>query len=101
MGSATELATLRRRLGTGDAQGDELFIDLLCEAENYVLAYTGRTEIPDKLRGTVIELAAVSYNRLGLQGESAHSEGGVSVTVDGLPEGVRALLNRWRVAKLV
>ncbi|MEG0742678.1 MAG: phage head-tail connector protein [Clostridia bacterium] len=97
----TELVTLRRRLGTGDELGDELFIDLLCDAENYVLAYTGRNEVPEKLRGVVIELAAMSYNRLGLQGESTHSEGGVSVAVDGLPENVRALLNRWRTVKVV
>ena len=94
-------ALLRRRLGTGDDAGDELFIDLLCDAENYVLGYTGRTEVPEALSGAVVELAAISYNRLGMQGESAHSEGGVSMSMDSLPAQLRALLNRYRLARVV
>lgn len=94
-------AALRRRLGTDDDAGDELFIDLLCDAESYVLGYTGRTEVPEVLSGVVVELAAISYNRLGVEGESAHSEGGVSISVDSLPSRLVALLNRYRVARVV
>lgn len=95
------LETLKRRLGTGDEVGDALFIDLLCDAESYVLGYTGRDSVPERLNGAVIELAAMGYNRLGMQGECAHSEGGVAVSADSLPEALKALLNRYRIAKAV
>ena len=95
------LETLKRRLGTDDDAGDALFVDLLCDAENYVLGYTGRISIPECLNGVVTELAAISYNRLGMQGESAHSEGGIAVSADSLPEATRMLLNRYRIARVV
>lgn len=98
---AISTATLRRRLGTDDDAGDELFIDLLCDAERYVLAYTGRDAVPEALAGVVTELAAIAFNRLGTQGESAHKEGGVSVSMEGLPEQVKALLDRYRLARVV
>lgn len=95
------LEKLKRRLGLEDDSKDALLSDLLTDAQQYVIAYTGRATVPDALRGTVLELAAMQYNRLGLEGESSHSEGGVSITVEGLPQSVRQLLNRCRLAKVV
>lgn len=95
------LETLKRRLGTDDDAGDALFIDLLCDAENYVMGYTGRETVPECLNGTVIELAAAAYNRLGMQGESAHTEGDITISVDSLPQATRALLNRYRIARVI
>ncbi|MDD3336783.1 MAG: phage head-tail connector protein [Eubacteriales bacterium] len=97
----TNLTTLKRRLGTDDEAGDELFVDLLCDAENYVLGYTGRSTVPERLNGVVLELAAIGYNRLGMQGESAHSEGGVAVSADSLPDALRKVLDRYRIARVV
>lgn len=95
------LTILRRRLNLRDEKQDALLQDLLCDAEMYVMAYTGRGRLPDCLRGTVVELAAMQYARLGIQGESAHSEGSVSITVDSLPDSIRQLLNRHRLARVV
>ena len=44
-------------------------------------------------------LAAMLYNRMGMEGESAHSEGGVSRTAAALPDDLRAWLNCWRLAR--
>ncbi len=95
------LDKLKRRLGLGDNSKDALLGDLLTDAEQYVIAYTGRASVPAVLNGVVVELAAMQYNRLGLEGESSHSEGGVSITVEALPQSVRQLLNRCRLAKVV
>lgn len=95
------LETLKRRLGTDEETGDELFIDLLCDAEAYIQGYTGRETLPPCLEAAVIELAAISYNRLGMQGESSHSEGGVAVSAEGLPHALKALLDRYRLARVV
>lgn len=95
-----QLEKLRRRLNV-TAEEDELLSELLEDAESYVLAYTGRDEVPERLKGSVTELACVMYNRRGMQGETSHGEGGISITVEGLPEEIRLALNRFRVAKVV
>jgi hypothetical protein len=95
------LAVLKRRLGLTDGQKDELLCDLLTDAELYVIAYTGRAEIPAPLEGTLVELAAIQYNRLGLEGESGHTEGGLTLSIDSLPESIRQVLNRHRLARVV
>ena len=93
------LEKLKRRIP--DAGNDALLGDLLDAAEAAILAYTGRTALPDALRGAQLELAAVLYNRMGMEGESAHSEGGVSRAVESLPEALRRQLNPYRLARAV
>lgn len=95
-----KLAVLKRRLSL-TAEQDALLGDLLSDAEMYVVAYTGRAAVPAALEGTVVELAAIQYARLGLEGESSHQEGGVSITVDSLPDSIRQVLNRHRLARVV
>ncbi len=95
------LAVLKRRLGLTDGQKDELLGDLLTDAELYVIAYTGRGQVPAQLDGTLVELAAIQYNRLGMQGESGHAEGSLTLSIDSLPESIRQVLNRHRVARVV
>lgn len=100
MTAMTELEKLRRRLGKTDLE-DALLTDLLEDAEGYILAYTGLTELPQGLAGTKLELACVLHNRMGMQGETGHAEGGISVTAEGLPENIRLVLNRYRRARVV
>lgn len=95
----TMLTRLKRRIP--DADNDHLLSDLLADAESMIRAYTGRSEIPDVLEGAQIEIAAILYNRMGMEGESAHSEGGVSHAADSLPEYIRRQLNPWRLARAV
>ena len=96
----TELEKLRRRLGKTDLE-DALLTDLMEDAEGYILAYTGLTELPESLAGTRLELACVLFNRMGMQGETSHTEGGISVSGEGLPENIRLVLNRYRRARVV
>lgn len=95
-----KLAVLKRRLSL-TAEQDELLSDLLEDAQMYVSAYTGRAAVPTALEGTVVELAAIQYARLGMQGESSHQEGSVSISVDSLPDSIRQVLNRHRLARVV
>ena len=44
-------------------------------------------------------LAVVAYNRLGAEGETARTEGGVSRTLTDLPVGLTRALDAWRLAK--
>lgn len=92
------LDRLKRRLNLAATDKDALLNDLLEDARQFVLSYTGRQALPDALCGVVVEIAAGSYNLLGLEGVASHSEGGVSDTLDMLPPRLRAVLNSWRVA---
>lgn len=95
------LQRLKRRLVLEGESRDDLLSDLLLEAASYAEAYTGRDFLPKGLLdGVVVELAAGAYNRLGIEGESSHAEGGVSAAIQGLPEHLRLVLDLYRVAKV-
>ncbi len=91
------LEKLKRRIP--DAKDDALLGDLLAQAGAFVRSYTRRDVVPDELMDAQIEIAAMLYNRMGMEGESAHSEGGVSRTAAALPDDLRAWLNCWRLAR--
>lgn len=93
------LEKLKRRIP--DAGDDALLNDLLDAAAAQILAYTGRTALPEALEGAQLELAAMLYNRMGMEGERAHSEGGVSRSAESLPERLRRQLNPYRLARAV
>lgn len=93
------LAKLKRRLP--DAADDALLNELLEQAGAFIRAYTRRNEIPEGLEDAQIHIAAILFNRMGMEGEISHNEGGVSRTAEMLPEDVKKWLNPWRVAKTV
>lgn len=93
------LAKLKRRLP--DAADDALLSDLLAEAGAFICAYTRRDEVPEGLEDAQVRIAAILFNRMGMEGESSHSEGGVSRTAEALPGDLKSWLNGWRLAKTV
>lgn len=93
------LAQLKRRLP--DAKDEALLNDLLAEAGAFICAYTRRPAVPAQLEAAQVRVAAILFNRLGMEGESAHGEGGVTRTAALLPEDLRHWLNGWRLARTV
>ena len=73
---------------------------LLFDADGMLLAYTGRSALPKALETARVQLAAVLYNLQGTEGETAHSEGGVSRTMEGLPEDIRRQVAPYRLARI-
>ena len=100
MTDADKLARLKRRLGIADNTRDALLADLLEDATADAMAYTGLAALPDGLDNTLCLMAAIAYGRLGIEGESSHSEGGVSTSIDGFPVDIKARLDRFRAAKV-
>lgn len=94
----TALERVRARLPTTAIEKVEA---ALLDAEETILNYTGRSELPERLIGVQAKLAIISINQEGAEGENSHSEGGVSRTMDALPEDVLKQLRPWRVAKVV
>ena len=92
------LERLKRRLELVGNDRDELLGDLLEEAEQYILGYTGRRVLPMALEGAVIETAAASFRLLGL---GSHTEGGVNDVIDRLPARMRAQLDMFRLGRVL
>ena len=78
---------------------ETLINSLLDEAKAQILSLTGREDFPPQLDYTQIKLAVIAYNRLGIEGQSAYSEGGVSLSVDSIPEAIRAEIAPYRLAR--
>ena len=95
------LEKLRRRLPDAAGVEDALLLDLLEDAAGFICAYTMRRDVPAALQGVQAELAAVFFNRMGMEGEKAHNEGGVSRTAEAVPGEIAAQLKPWRLARTV
>ena len=81
---------------------DTILQDLLEGATRTVLNYTRRKTLPEELKSMVVKLAKNAYARIGAEGESVHSEGGVSRTyTDELSADIKAELNRFIKARVV
>ena len=108
--SETADTTLRDRakarigIGTDDTARDALLDELILDAQGYLAnnCRAARTDAETaEIANLTIALAVIAYTRLGMEGQSSHSEGGVSVSVvDGLPKDVRERINRLRTAKV-
>lgn len=94
-----KLARLKRRLP--DCKDDALMEDLLEEASAFICAYTRREVLPDELEDAQIRVAAILFNRMGMEGESTRIEGSVTHTAEALPEDLKCWLNGWRLATTV
>ncbi len=89
------LAALRRRLG--DEPSDQLLNDLLLDAQTYILCFTAREDVPEALWPVQVQLAAITYRRLGAEGEQSHEEGGVRMQFDTDMRAVKEQLKRYRL----
>ena len=93
------LAKLKRRLP--DATDDALLNDLLAEAGAFICAYTRRAAVPEGLEDAQVRVAAILFNRMGMEGERVHGEGGVNRVAELLPENIACQLRPWRRARTV
>lgn len=93
------LPRLRARIR--DEVDDELLMELLADAEALCLGYMGRDTLPEACESAVLRTAAALYNRMGMEGESSHSEGGVTIQAEAIPGDVAKMLAPYRLARTV
>lgn len=79
---------------------DDLLYLLLEQAEAFVMNYTGRKVFPSELEQIVCDIAVINYNRMGTEGESSRSEGGISISIDEAPKHIYSVLNKYRLARV-
>lgn len=95
---AEMVLSLSTRLQISDS---ELATDLIKEAIAQVLDYTGQKKLVGNMDIYVKKLAVINYNRLGVEGETQRTEGGVTNYLEtGIPKDIRLGLNRYRIAKV-
>lgn len=72
---------------------------LLDQAEQTLLNETRRTKMIPALFSSQIDLAIVMFNRLGTEGESSRSEGGISTSFVEMPVTVQRAIENNRLAR--
>lgn len=78
-----------------------LLTELVKESIAQVLDYTGQKKLVGSMDIYVKKLAVINYNRLGIEGETQRSEGGITNYLEtGIPKDIRQGLNRYRIAKV-
>lgn len=89
----------RLKVVVPDAPAAEVLEQLVDDAASFAEAYTNRTAIPDGMLKSVGDLAVVAYNRTGVEGESARSEGGESYNFEASPEYIFKALKVYRLVR--
>ncbi len=95
---AEMVSSLSTRLQVSD---NDLVTDLIKEAIAQVLDYTSQKKLVGNMDIYVKKLAVINYNRLGIEGETQRTEGGVTNYIEtGIPKDIRLGLNHYRIAKV-
>ena len=95
------LDRLKRKINITVNAQDLKLNDMLVDAEDAILAHTKRVTLPTVLDSFVERIALIWYNREGIEGETSHSEGGISRSIEALPSDILNTINEYRVAKTV
>lgn len=80
----------------GEPAPAPLLKSLLETAEDTILDYIGRDELPPRLQSVVIQYAVILFNQMGAEGEASRSQGGVSQTfLNDLPPAMLRRLKQY------
>ncbi len=86
-----QLKRLKIKLGISleDVTQDDLLNLYLEDSKDTILELTHLKELPTSLNSSQIDLAIVYYNKQGIEGQTSHSEGGVSRSFEeDIPNGI-------------
>jgi len=95
------LEKLMRRLPDAGEDKRQLLEDILEDAGRAICAFTCRDSVPEALTGVQVQMAAVMFNRMGMEGEESHDEGGIVRRVEAMPEDIACQLRPWRLVRTV
>lgn len=101
MATLSRLEKIQALLGSSSLEQEALLSVLLEDAEADVLTWTNRQEIPPGLESTIRQLVIMRFNKVGIEGQSSHSEGGVSRSFVDLPADLQRTISHYRLLKVV
>jgi hypothetical protein len=95
--SITQISKLKTRLPEiVNNYQDKLLTQILEDAEAEILDHTNRTVLLPKMEPLQRELAIIYYNRIGSEGVTSQSQGGVSVSYStDIPEDIRKRIQQY------
>ncbi|MDD3840764.1 MAG: phage head-tail connector protein [Clostridia bacterium] len=94
-----QLEKLKIKLGIPleDISQDDLLNLYLEDAKDTILEMTHLSELSVSLLGVQVELAIIYYNKQGIEGQTSHSEGGISRSFEeGIPESIMKKIRACR-----
>lgn len=99
----TQLEKLKTTLGISltDTSQDDILNLLLEDVLSDLLTWTNRDTLPIALEPTQRQIVVIRYNMQGVEGQTSHSEGGVSRSFEDLPESIRQTIGQYRLVKVV
>nr|DAS29473.1 MAG TPA: Head Tail Connector Protein [Caudoviricetes sp.] len=86
--------------GVTGCQDETLLASLLEMAEEEILALTNRTVLIDRLKPAKRKWALIAYNRMGTEGETSRSEGGISASFVEIPAEIKSVVEQCRIARV-
>lgn len=95
----TQVEKLKISLGIKDETQNDVLNLLLEDVEADLLGWTNRVTLPSTLESTQRQIAVIRYNMQGVEGQTSHSEGGVSRSFDDLPQSIQNTINQYRLLK--
>ena len=96
-----KLARAKQILDISLSTYDSLLTGYITDAGYLILSVTGQSTVPTMLEGLQVDIAVSMYSKRGAEGESSHSEGGVSMTYEMLSESAKLLLRSQTLARVV
>ncbi len=81
-----------------ESKDDELNL-ILEDVKDDVLIWTNRKELPEVLNSVVRQIGVIRYNMQGVEGQTSHSEGGISLSFDDLPQSIQNTIIQYRLLK--
>ncbi|SYX85899.1 phage head-tail connector protein [Paenibacillus alvei] len=97
----SQLEKLKIQLGIQGESQDKSLTLLLEDVASDLLVWTNRSTLPAVLETTQRQIAVIRYNMQGVEGQTSHSEGGVSRSFDELPPSIKDSINQRRLLKVV
>lgn len=94
-----QLDKMKIPLGIKDMLQDDALSLLLEDAEADLLAWTNRETLPSILESTQRQIAVIRYNMQGVEGQTSHSEGGISRSFEDLPPSIQRTITQYRLLK--
>lgn len=101
MTDSEKLVRAKQKLGLVTTADDALIAAYIQDAGYFLLSVTGQATVPAALEGAQVDLAVSAYSKRGAEGESAHSEGGISATYESLSPALQALIRSQTLARVV
>ena len=94
----TQLEKMKTKLGISliDVSQDELLNLYLEDVKLDILELTHLSEVPEKLLDTQVDIAIIAYNKQGIEGQTTHSEGGISRTFGDVPDSIMKKIRSCR-----